>query len=1644
MVRERNLQATAPLLTTVGFKTSLIVIIVLIEIISLNGGLNAQENSRGSSSRRRPSSCYDLNGKPQRCMPEFVNAAFNLPVHATNTCGNPRIRYCRQTGVTGAKQSCAYCDASDPRLEHPPRLLTDYNNNDNQTWWQSQTMYERIQYPESVNLTLRLGKSYDITYVRIKFHSPRPESFAIYKRTTEGSDWVPYQYYSGSCQETYELPTDGLITRDDEKKAVCSADYSDISPLTGGNVAFSTLEGRPSAYTFESSQALQDWVTATEIKIVLNRLNTFGDEVFADKTVLQSYYYGISDISIGGRCKCNGHSSECVESTGQGQVARLVCRCEHNTQGPDCNECQPFYNDRPWARATAASANECQPCNCNGLSLQCYFDEELFQQTGHGGHCMNCQDNTDGANCENCKENFYRRAQDQRCVACNCDPTGSQRLQCDIYGQCTCKSGVTGEKCDQCQSNHYDFGPNGCRPCACVVAGSLDNDPRCLANTGICSCKEFVEGQNCDKCKPGYFGLEKSDPYGCISCFCFGHSSVCSSAPGYQERVIESVFNSNSQRVSAVDQDGNTTPIQYDPNNQNIIVSTPNADPVYFTLPTRYLGDQRFSYNQYLTFTLRISGDDARASRTDIILEGANQKISTPIFSQRNNMPRDFVQEFKFRLNEHPDYQWTPRLAATEFIGVLSNLTAIKIRATYTNQGSGILDDLKLQSAARSTNGGEEASWIEQCTCPEGYVGQFCESCAAGYRRDPPYGGPYARCIPCNCNGHSQSCDVNSGRCICQHHTTGDNCERCAPGYYGYAMKGTPDDCQKCPCPDGGSCVELLTGDIACINCKAGYSGLRCDFCADGFYGDPEGKYGAPRPCEECLCNSNIDKNAVANCNSTSGECLKCIYNTAGSDCGECLPGYFGDPIALPKGQCRACNCYGPGSHGTVGEAVIQCDRKTGQCPCRPNVVNRKCDKPAEGFFDIDSRKGGQPCNCDPVGSYNASCHEITGQCPCKPGVDGRTCDTCLSTYYGFGSEGCFACNCDSEGSVDLQCDESGQCPCKPSVVGRSCDVCEENKFNITAGCIGCPACYTLIKDRVDRHRVKLYELRDLIANIGSNPTAVNDTDFKYRLDQVALLVDQLLEDARKAIGIDGPMAEQLEEVKKAVKEIQEKTNSITKKSGETGGNAKVSMDDIMNAKLTLDRTEKILEDAENYIEKDGKDALRKAKEAQKKLGQQSIRMTEIAKIARETSEQQKSDSESIENVAKEAVNTSNEAYRIAREAMQSPMTSADKLEELRKNVTGAESLYNHTLQTAEQAKKKASDTLKDTVDTYTKANSLTLPEVDPENLIEESKAIEEEAKQIQTASDKLMEQNEDLLKDVSTQMVDARDLLDKGRLQQQIADELLADADIARATARDAVDLGEKTLKDANQTLKTLREFDQKVQQSKAKAEEALKEIPAIERQIALAEQKTVEAQDALKGAESDANEARDIAKEAQKLAEMASQEAGKIQTNAGDAKERAQKQKDKATKLSTDVDKARQRLGEMEIQADDDEKIIRQALLKADEAKNSATDSSKKVKKALNTVNKILDDLEQLEMVDTERLENLEKKLADAENALRKTEFGQRYDQLVAGQNEQQHWIDRYLDDLEQLRKDVANVEAIKNSLPDGCFKTTNIEVP
>eukprot|EP00058_Branchiostoma_floridae_P020616 XP_002606106.1 hypothetical protein BRAFLDRAFT_59848 [Branchiostoma floridae] len=400
-----------------------------------------------------PDPCYDENGKPRRCIPDFVNAAFGKEERA---------------------RVCHICDSAAPKRQHPPSYLTDLHNPNNVTCWQSEPY---IQYPTNVTLMLSLGKKFELTYVTLQFCSPRPESMIIYKSMDYGKSWVPYQFYSTQCKKTYQKPNRALITRANEQEAICTDAHSDIEPLTGGRVAFSTLEGRPSAFNFDNSPVLQDWVTATDIKVVFNRLNTLGDE--AEEASRDSYYYAVSDFAVGGRCKCNGHASKCVHD----REGRLACDCKHNTAGDECDHCKPFHYDRPWQRATARDANECIACNCNLHARRCRFNMELYKLSGRkgGGVCLNCRHNTAGRHCHYCKEGFYRDESKpithrKACKACDCHLVGASGKTCNqTTGQCPCKDGVTGLTCNRCAKG-FQQSRSPVAPCIIIQCSILSRE----------------------------------------------------------------------------------------------------------------------------------------------------------------------------------------------------------------------------------------------------------------------------------------------------------------------------------------------------------------------------------------------------------------------------------------------------------------------------------------------------------------------------------------------------------------------------------------------------------------------------------------------------------------------------------------------------------------------------------------------------------------------------------------------------------------------------------------------------------------------------------------------------------------------------------------------------------------------------------------------------------------------------------------------------------------------------------------------------------------------------------------------------------------------------------------------------------------
>lgn len=69
-----------------------------------------------------------------------------------------------------------------------------------------------------------------------------------------------------------------------------------------------------------------------------------------------------------------------------------------------------------------------------------------------------------------------------------------------------------------------------------------------------------------------------------------------------------------------------------------------------------------------------------------------------------------------------------------------------------------------------------------------------------------------------------------------------------------------------------------------------------CDY---GYYGYP-GLLGDS--CKPCQCNGNIDRNMPGSCDQLTGDCVLCLHNTEGPNCGRCRLGYYGTAV---NGDCK-------------------------------------------------------------------------------------------------------------------------------------------------------------------------------------------------------------------------------------------------------------------------------------------------------------------------------------------------------------------------------------------------------------------------------------------------------------------------------------------------------------------------------------------------------------------------------------------------------------------------------------------------------------------------------------------------------------------------------------------------------------------
>lgn len=169
----------------------------------------------------------------------------------------------------------------------------------------------------------------------------------------------------------------------------------------------------------------------------------------------------------------------------------------------------------------------------------------------------------------------------------------------------------------------------------------------------------------------------------------------------------------------------------------HVSVTAVGNEVLYMSAPPEFRGNLRSSYGQLFGFSFRVASmEGVRVNIGDIIFEGEDGlQVSTRLNAQNNPVPSTAFQSYVFRLHEDPSLGWEPMVRGFDFQKLLNNLKSIKIRMIFAPQGTGLLENVFIESAIFDPSSPVGVPWIEECTCPEPYTGNHCEQCNRGYKR---------------------------------------------------------------------------------------------------------------------------------------------------------------------------------------------------------------------------------------------------------------------------------------------------------------------------------------------------------------------------------------------------------------------------------------------------------------------------------------------------------------------------------------------------------------------------------------------------------------------------------------------------------------------------------------------------------------------------------------------------------------------------------------------------------------------------------------------------------------------------------------------------------------------------------------------
>ena len=813
---------------------------------------------------------------------------------------------------------------------------------------------------------------------------------------------------------------------------------------------------------------------------------------------------------------CNGRSTF-VEPVGDAQTWNCRCTCSQNWEGANCETCPSKYNQLTCDVCDVGRINypQCEICK---IDVHCQSHANSVTSNMDSTLCVcDCRNGWTDLECQTCPSNYNSDPQFD-CNQCADGYVGDLCRQCSVVDDCSgtlkglavtsnvdhtscscschekwdptsncasCPNPFTGQDCNECITGWYGY-PD-CQQCKLVThcnnhATSV-NSLGSPATSCLCTCREQWSGTQCETCPHPYKSSEGAD---CDQCL-----------PGYINyptcTLCTSDVHCNNQATSTTN------------NGDNIDVCVCTCS-VGFTGTTCDSCDTNF-INYPTCSSCSAAMIDCNGRATGVVSNVNQDQCVCQCVDRWEGIQCDSC-------NEIFDQMSCSSCAANRITFPTCTLCEDGIHCSSNGIASATGDSCSCDCTTPWSGSSCD-------TCPTNFAGTDCDRCAAGHHKFPV-------CDEClssvHCNSHSTSVSPNIDQtaceCTCRHYWSGStcgicsepyggtDCNECIPGYVEQIdMTTSTLLCIKCTSDshcnsraltnshatdDGGrsvcictACLDKWSAADSCGICPSQYEQIECKSCSENRITYPT--------CRLCTNTDDCSNHATAigrsdnqlectcDCrNRWSGlQCESCLHPFTGSDCNQCIDGYYSPNANAILINCLVCSVSTHCNNNAI--AVQSLPDHTGcVCSCDISHTGDDCSSCKTGYIEdqsninncilceISTHCSGSATRVQ-SDSDNKNCvcvciHPWTGnQCETCPDIySGQSCDTCASMRINYPT--CTLCttadHCSGNHAISVTPNTENTvcvCSCEVNWNGNTdCSKCTSTYYRQSSDCLKC------------------------------------------------------------------------------------------------------------------------------------------------------------------------------------------------------------------------------------------------------------------------------------------------------------------------------------------------------------------------------------------------------------------------------------------------------------------------------------------------------------------------------------------------------------------------------------------------------------